>query len=121
MARPTKQEYFPKWNPQNHTWNRINSLNKKDAIKALRNSSGGFIKNTHVRLAILKKCDYKCVVCGSKDNLQVDHIISVYLASKFRFLLDILNTKENLQILCNSCNASKSPEEGQWLVRQNRG
>ena len=112
MARPTKQgiDYFPKWNPRPITWNKINSLDYKESIAALRNSSGGFIKNKYVKEAIYKKCAGKCVYCGSKDNLQIDHIVSLYLAVQNKFLLEILNTKDNLQLLCCKCNSSKLPE-----------
>lgn len=111
MARPTKQgiDYFPVWNPQRSTWNKINSFDYKIRIKALRNSSSGFIKRADVRRIIFNKQGPACVECGSLKNLQVDHIVSVHQAAKHLFLLDILNTKDNLQILCNQCNTSKLP------------
>ncbi len=111
MGRPTKQGIvFPKWNPQRSTWTKINSLDYKIRLKALRNSSGGFIKRKDVQNIIFKKCYYLCIECGSDDALQIDHIVSVYLAAKHAFLIKILNTEDNLQLLCESCNASKAPE-----------
>ncbi len=113
MARPTKQgiDYFPVWNPQRSTLNRINSLDYKTRIKALRNSSGAFIKREDVRRCVLKKCKNKCIKCGSLNNLQVDHLVSVHLSAKIPSLIDTLNTIGNLQILCLFCNSSKSPGE----------
>lgn len=79
-------------------------------LKELRQGADRFIRNPNVRQDILKKCNYQCVQCGSGERLQFDHIISVYLAHKHEEFEKILNTKENLQILCATCNASKRPE-----------
>lgn len=46
--------------------------------------------------------DNYCVRCGSRDNLEVDHIVP-RVKNKYK-----INSYENLQILCRSCNASKS-------------
>jgi len=113
-------DYFPLWNPQRLTWQRMNSLDPKVRVKALRNSSTGFIHRKDVREAILKKCNYQCVRCQSKENLEIDHIIAVAIAAHHTFLLKVVNTKDNLQILCKVCNGAKSPEEGKWDVLQNR-
>lgn len=111
MARPERNtvDYFPKWNPQKYTMNRIiNGMDKKISLKLFRSSSSGFIKNPKVRNIILEKCDNKCVLCGSINNLQIDHIKSVY-SCFINNLIDFCNTEENLQILCIKCNTSKLP------------
>lgn len=77
--------------------------------KALRNSSGGFIARTDVREAILRKSEGKCQLCPATENLQVDHIVSVWRAAHGEFPIEKLNTYENLQMLCGSCNAAKLP------------
>ena len=56
MGRLTKQgiDYFPKWNPQRLTWSKIHNLDPKVAMKALRNSSSGFVHRQDVRDTIMK-------------------------------------------------------------------
>jgi 5-methylcytosine-specific restriction endonuclease McrA len=93
---------FPKWKP-----NRINKM-YFDIYKRFRKSCSGFIAKKEVREIILKKYNYKCAYCGSKDFLQIDHIKSV----KFCFdnnMHSYVNKEENLQVLCRKCNASKLP------------
>ena len=46
----------------------------------------------------------KCVQCGSKENLEFDHIIP--------FSKGGANTKRNIQLLCESCNRAKSDNIG---------
>jgi 5-methylcytosine-specific restriction endonuclease McrA len=48
----------------------------------------------------LKKYGGKCVICGSTENLQIDHIIPV--------ISNGTNDADNLQVLCKACNTSKS-------------
>ena len=101
-------DYFPLWRPPFKTEEKFYNKNKL-AYKALRYSSSGFIAKPQVRDFIFKKYTNKCVFCGSKDNLQIDHIISVYKAFLNKDLIGQLNTQQNLQLLCTSCNAGKLP------------
>jgi 5-methylcytosine-specific restriction endonuclease McrA len=42
----------------------------------------------------------KCLSCGSKDKITIDHVIPLALGGE--------HTKENIQPLCKSCNSKKS-------------
>ena len=53
-----------------------------------------------VRKAVLEKYNFTCIYCGSKEKLEIDHIIP--LSSKGT------NEADNLQVLCKACNISKS-------------
>jgi 5-methylcytosine-specific restriction endonuclease McrA len=113
MARPQKDglDYFPVWKPRYRTEERFYSLDFKTRYKALRNSSSGFIKRDDVRNILLSFYENKCVKCGSTENLEIDHIVSVYLCAKGLAPINELNTFKNLTVLCKSCNARRSPDE----------
>jgi len=104
-----KLNNFPKWNPQRATINKINSIDFEIRYKALRYSSSGFIHRADVRNIIFKRDRYKCVSCGNKNILQIDHIISIWKVAKKEFPVELLNSKENLQTLCKECNERKTP------------
>jgi len=53
-----------------------------------------------VRFAVWRRDQSKCVKCGSKENLEFDHIIPVSKGGS--------NTERNIQILCEKCNREKS-------------
>jgi len=48
---------------------------------------------------VLKRDRQECVSCGSKDNLQFDHILPVSRGGN--------DEPENLRVLCRSCNLSR--------------
>lgn len=58
----------------------------------------GLLTNTDW-IESLNKHDNACAICGSKENLAIDHI---YPVSK-----NGVNTPENIQPLCKSCNSRK--------------
>ena len=57
-----------------------------------------------VRKEILESFNYQCAHCGSRENLTIDHILPVSLYGG--------NEKENLQVLCRSCNSKKGNANG---------
>lgn len=61
-----------------------------------------------VRENVLRKSFYKCTVCKSKRNLEIDHIIPVSRGGG--------DEESNLQTLCKTCNVSKSNNDMDfWL------
>ncbi|WP_336822982.1 HNH endonuclease signature motif containing protein [Sporosarcina sp. USHLN248] len=108
MARPRN------YNPLVYVVNQRNLSRAKNKgekqFKAyLRNCGSNYIKRPEVRQCILDRYNHQCAECEATQNLQVDHIISVYQGWKQGLDIEVINTLENLQILCRSCNASKLP------------
>jgi len=66
-----------------------------------RSQASNYTKRPEVRARIFARDNYRCVECGSTENLTIDHIISVYRGGT--------DEDTNLQTLCNSCNARKEP------------
>lgn len=60
---------------------------------------------------LLKRDNYKCVTCKSKEKLQIDHVKPWKLYAELRF------DPSNAQILCAPCHYKKSSEEGKryWV------
>jgi 5-methylcytosine-specific restriction endonuclease McrA len=57
-----------------------------------------------VRLAVFERDGGRCVECGSRFDIQYDHVIPVALGGA--------STAENLQILCAPCNRTKGAALG---------
>ena len=53
-----------------------------------------------IRFLVWRRCQGKCVKCGSSENLEFDHIIPISKGGS--------NTERNIQILCATCNRKKS-------------
>lgn len=53
----------------------------------------------HVKMYVWRRDKGQCVQCGSKQNLEFDHIIPVSKGGS--------NTERNIQILCEKCNRKK--------------
>lgn len=100
---------FPVWKPQRITKSKFSSSDFKIRLNALRNSSSAFIKKKEVREIVFSNDNHKCVLCGNTKNLTVDHKVSVYMCSLGKYPIEALNTIENFQTLCTSCNSKKIP------------
>jgi 5-methylcytosine-specific restriction endonuclease McrA len=80
---------------------RAKAKGEKHLKKYIRNASSNYIKRKAVRDFIFSRDQYKCIKCGSTEDLQIDHIVSVYKIGLSA------NHIENLQTLCKVCNAGK--------------
>lgn len=67
-------------------------------IARKKNAEGTF--TTQEWEDILKRNNYKCLMCGTKDRISIDHIIPLSKGGT--------NYIENIQPLCLSCNCRKS-------------
>ena len=74
-------------------------MQQKNAnYKAKKKKSGGVI-TAKDWTDILEKYDKKCLCCGSREKLEMDHVVPLSIGGS--------NTKDNIQPLCRSCNARK--------------
>jgi len=64
--------------------------------------------NRGLRLKVLERDEFKCTLCGSKEFLQVDHIIARMNGGEETF--------ENLRTLCLDCNIGKQINEKENLT-----
>ena len=75
--------------------------NKVNRLKEMTNLSGNRRNKIpdEILSFILKRDSGECVACGSKENLQFDHILPVSKGGN--------DEPENLRVLCRSCNLSR--------------
>lgn len=70
---------------ESETW-RLNHRSKKPI--------GG-----NLRVAVFRRDNFKCLCCGTEENLHLDHIIPESKGGEAKL--------DNLQVLCKKCNSSK--------------
>ena len=56
-------------------------------------------KKTGIKNRLFSRVEHKCVLCGSTENLTIDHIIPLRKGGT--------NDDSNMQILCGKCNRLK--------------
>ena len=76
---------------------RWEEYNSKKAVK--RRKANGFTSKENVRKWVFTTHGEKCLKCGSKEDVQLDHIVPIHKGGE--------NKLSNLQPLCKSCNVSK--------------
>jgi len=97
-----KKEYIEhKYNPIIYEYKR--QQGRKVFYKYLRRCAEAFTRRKDVKELVFKRDDYKCALCGSKENLTCDHIKPVYYFGK--------SNTDNLRTLCRSCNSGGSLSE----------
>lgn len=70
-------------------------------------ASGGAVGRTisvSVRNEVWRRDEGRCVVCGSRERLEYDHIIPVAMGGS--------STARNVQLLCEACNRQKGATLG---------
>lgn len=90
-------------------YDRAKSKGAKHFMKYLRGCGNNYISREEVREYVFNKYNHKCIECGSEEQLQIDHIISIYQVFKKKHTLEEINNLSNLQTLCKSCNSRKKP------------
>lgn len=98
---------FPKCKPQWETKKKLRSDDFRIRYKALRNLSSNFISRLDVRNQIFTQKGSACYLCGSTENLQIDHVISVYRGAEERIPYNLINSFGNLMPICARCNSLK--------------
>lgn len=74
-------------------------------VKVYHRHSAAIIRTARwkaLRLEVLRRDDWRCVLCDAKGRLEVDHIIPVRLAPERAYDLT------NLQALCTACHSRKT-------------
>lgn len=54
----------------------------------------------NVKVFVWRRDEGKCVICGSRERLEYDHIIPISKGGS--------NTERNIQLLCERCNREKA-------------
>jgi len=90
-----------------HTYSLWKKWFKKEGKKLKRDFYRGYhhpdISRARFRYIIKLFDRYKCRKCGSRENLEVDHIVATALGGR--------NCLKNLQCLCKTCHRLKTNEE----------
>lgn len=63
--------------------------------------------------ALIDRDGFKCGWCGSKDNLEIDHIIPRSLGGT--------NDLKNLRILCRDCHRPRRNPRNSWQEAYKKG
>ena len=85
-------------NMYKHFYKNESKIRELDSIQP-RLIAQKFIGKKKVREYIFNRDGYKCLRCGSRCKLTIDHINPIYIGGE--------NKLSNLQTLCRSCNSYK--------------
>ena len=111
-----RRDYLNNWRKNNPNYN-LNwcKSHREESRKIARESDRRRRANKHNSIIepvnedkIYERDNYRCVYCGSKDNLTLDHIIPINNNGS--------HNVDNLVVACLSCNCSKQDKPLQeWL------
>ena len=85
------------YDKERRKFERLRRLYRSEAIQ--RESQRRERIPEHVRIAVWRRDGGECVRCGSRENLEYDHIIPVSKGGS--------NTTRNIELLCERCNRGK--------------
>ena len=117
----SRQMIFPRCKPHFDSIRKMRSDDFQTRYRSLRNVSSHFIERPDVRRSIFNKCGSKCYLCGSQEHLQIDHVISVWQGAKEKIPYYIINSYENLMVICRKCNSGKAVIQVKCQEDQSRG
>lgn len=83
---------------------------RREHVKKQRSAATANYDKLLVKLG--RRYGFKCLRCGSGDNLEVDHIDPVSMGGT--------SDLENLQILCRDCNAEKGAQRIDYRPSQDK-
>jgi len=95
-----KQENYRLINERNDLQSKYNNLKKTPKKVVLTNI---YPVPKWMKKEVFKRDNYKCLACGTSENLTMDHIKPRSMGG--------LNDIDNLQTLCQHCNLSKGAKE----------
>lgn len=84
--------------PKSETGREARTLRKRDTIRP------------STRTAIFLRDNSACIICYSTDRPEVGHLISVADGAKYGIDFDLINSDENLAVMCATCNNGLSDE-----------
>lgn len=96
--RERNREYKRKWKKKNPEQNKID----KHKRRARKNKAGGYFTIKEWQ-QLCNKYDNKCLCCGKKRKLTVDHIVPIANGGTSNI--------SNIQPLCGICNSKKGIKE----------
>lgn len=98
MISPSQLRWnSPSWQPIHSSCIPIEKERKREALKEMRLKLSGKRRSIPLKVKrVVLERQKECQICGSLNNLQIDHILPVSLGGT--------NDLDNLRVLCRQCN-----------------
>ena len=98
-SKQHKQKFDSFFSDRDVPWDFDSSWGKIETSKKQISNNSRYI-STQTKNAVWRRDQGRCVQCGSRENLEYDHIIPVSKGGS--------STARNIQLLCEKCNRQKS-------------